>query len=416
MAGPGIRYWELAKALSKNHEVTLLIRNEIDLHSDQFKIARMEANNKRYFMDAEFVISLHITPEMAWMSKKYGVKIIFDAYDPVPFEHLEKYKDLPLQERLEKQNESIDDFNFSLRMADYVICANDNQADLWSGVLLSLKKIVADVGNNTIQKKVYVVPFGLSSTPPVRKGESLKSLLKLKESDKVVLWGGCISNWFDPLSLIHAMDIISKKRSDVHLVFMGVYVPDVPEGSEIIHMAFEAQKLAKELNLIGKTVHFNQQWIPYDQRTGFLLDADIGISTHFDHMETRYAFRTRILDYLWAGLPIINTEGDSFSRLIDYKQLGLTVPYKDPKAISAAILKIIDNPTTAAAMKANVKTISEQFYWENVVKPIEEIVALPRVHEQSWVDKKDIIQTVYRLRGPMFLFQVLWKKIVARFA
>jgi hypothetical protein len=39
-----------------------------------------------------------------------------------------------------------------------------------------------------------------------------------------------------------------------------------------------------------------------------LREADIGVSLHREDVETRYSFRTRVLDYLWAGLPIITTE------------------------------------------------------------------------------------------------------------
>jgi len=34
-----------------------------------------------------------------------------------------------------------------------------------------------------------------------------------------------------------------------------------------------------------------------------LYRAAAVISTHRDHLETRYAFRTRLLDCLWAGVP-----------------------------------------------------------------------------------------------------------------
>jgi hypothetical protein len=38
------------------------------------------------------------------------------------------------------------------------------------------------------------------------------------------------------------------------------------------------------------------------------------VSTHYEHVETTFAFRTRILDYLWAGLPVVATGGDAFGR------------------------------------------------------------------------------------------------------
>jgi hypothetical protein len=42
----------------------------------------------------------------------------------------------------------------------------------------------------------------------------------------------------------------------------------------------------------------------------------VGVSTHRDHLETRLSFRTRMLDYIWAGLPIVCTDGDHFASLV----------------------------------------------------------------------------------------------------
>ena len=63
---------------------------------------------------------------------------------------------------------------------------------------------------------------------------------------------------------------------------------------------------------LDHTVFFNDGWVPYAERGAWLAEADIGVSAHFDDIETRFAFRTRLLDYLWAGLPIVTTRAMSF--------------------------------------------------------------------------------------------------------
>jgi hypothetical protein len=52
-------------------------------------------------------------------------------------------------------------------------------------------------------------------------------------------------------------------------------------------------------------VVFHEQWVPYDERVDWLTDADIGVSLHRHHLETELSFRTRVLDYLWAGLCLL---------------------------------------------------------------------------------------------------------------
>ena len=61
---------------------------------------------------------------------------------------------------------------------------------------------------------------------------------------------------------------------------------------------------------------FNEEPIPYSERGTWLLDADCVLSTHLDHLEASFSFRTRLLDCFWAGVPAVCTGGDELSELI----------------------------------------------------------------------------------------------------
>lgn len=58
---------------------------------------------------------------------------------------------------------------------------------------------------------------------------------------------------------------------------------------------------------------FNDSWEPYAERDEWLAAADCAISTHVEHLETRYSSRTRLLDCFWAGLPVVCTTGDDLA-------------------------------------------------------------------------------------------------------
>ncbi|MFW8744926.1 hypothetical protein ACOI9R_32825, partial [Mesorhizobium japonicum] len=77
---------------------------------------------------------------------------------------------------------------------------------------------------------------------------------------------------------------------------------------------------------------------------------DAGVSTHREQLETTLSFRTRMLDYLWAGLPMVVTEGDHFADLVDADGLGAVVPAGDVAALASAIEGVVyDGPARAAA-------------------------------------------------------------------
>ena len=64
---------------------------------------------------------------------------------------------------------------------------------------------------------------------------------------------------------------------------------------------------------LDKSVIFGD-WAPYDLREAYLLEADVALTAARDLAETRLSFRTRVLDYLWAGLPVVATDGDVLVR------------------------------------------------------------------------------------------------------
>jgi hypothetical protein len=68
-------------------------------------------------------------------------------------------------------------------------------------------------------------------------------------------------------------------------------------------MAGQTHRLAQTLGLTGEQVFFNETWMPYADRRNWLLDADAGVTTHFEHVETTFAFRTRLLTTCGRGCP-----------------------------------------------------------------------------------------------------------------
>jgi hypothetical protein len=124
-------------------------------------------------------------------------------------------------------------------------------------------------------------------------------------------------------------------------------------------------------------VFFNEGWVAYDDRQNFLLEADIGVSTHLDHVETEFSFRTRILDYLWASLPVVATGGDSFGDIIDTFGVGLTVPPGDVDALETALFRLLDEPDLAAACREASGRLADEYRWTRVLQPLIEFCRSP---------------------------------------
>ena len=222
-----------------------------------------------------------------------------------------------------------------------------------------------------------MVPFGVGDVPPVATRHAIRGTVPgIEEGDHVILWGGGVYNWFDPLTLVRAVDRLRHRLPTVRLLFLGMRHPNpgIPEMS----MAVETQRLAEELGLVGTHVFFNREWVDFDDRQNYLLDADLGVSTHLDHIETEFSFRTRILDYLWAGLPIVATDGDAFAEIIRREDLGLVVPPGDVEALDEALGRLLVDEALVAACKLNILRVIPDMRWEKTLDPLVAFCASPR--------------------------------------
>ena len=123
---------------------------------------------------------------------------------------------------------------------------------------------------------------------------------------------------------------------------------------------------------------FNEGWVDYDDRQNYLLEADIGVSTHLDHVETAFSFRTRILDYLWTCLPIVATGGDTFADLIESKGLGITVPPGDVAALEDALFRLLDDQAASDGCRGRLAEVMPNHTWSRVLAPLVEFCRAPR--------------------------------------
>ncbi|MEK5206062.1 glycosyltransferase [Psychrobacillus sp. FSL H8-0510] len=346
MAGPGIRYLEIARSLSKKFNVTLLTPNECDLKEEYFVIATF---NKSTLLEMTGEIDcILIQGRTLWENsyiKKMKTPLIIDLYDPFIFEELEvnaNGRNLDVQNQLHKSSMSV--LIDQLQWGDYFICATEKQKDLWIGMLTGLNRInpLEYEIDKSFDHLIGVVPFGLSNSTPRKDKKVMKGIIpNIKNEDKIILWGGGVWDWLDPKTAIEAIEILLNSRTDIKLFFMGINHPNprVPVSNKVKELI----KYTELKNLKDKYVFFND-WVDYNERHNYLLESDIGLNVHLNHIETRFAFRTRLLDYIWCELPILTTEGDIISEYVSNHNIGNVIPVQNANELARNIEYLLDNP------------------------------------------------------------------------
>ena len=374
MAGPGIRFYELSKILANYCNVTLASPSKIDIDTTGFKTLTYEPGNfKTLQKGAEIAEIILIQGHLLYyfpFLRNFKGKIIVDLYNPFNLESLEMYRNDNLAERIRIDKNNLNLLNMQLSIGDFFICASEKQRDYWIGMLTALGRVnpYNYDDDNSFRNLIDVVPFGVPSDIPEHNKEMIRTAFpKIKPEDKIVLWGGGIWNWLDPLTAIKAMWDLTRHRTDVKMVFIGIKHPDpkLPEMQKCI----EAINLSKELGLLDEYVFFNE-WTPYELRQNFLLEADLGLSIHQKRIETEFSYRTRVMDYIWARLPIVTTEGDSIAKLVKEENIGEVVKYENAQNLARVMESILSNKSLREIYKRNLSKIVPKFKWGNVAKPL----------------------------------------------
>jgi glycosyltransferase involved in cell wall biosynthesis len=378
MAGPSIRAWELARALGA-HGVPVILATPFPSmrSSENVEIRQFSWEN------ADSLISLidladavmAIGPVLARVVHVLGAPVskptIVDVYyvpeiEQVMLELSSQRYDFDMTQVY------LDDLSVYLHQGDFFVCALEKQYDFWLGALLASGRINAkNLGRNySVNRLIDLVPMGIPDDPPaiISEQQKFKGIVPgINEKDKVLYWGGGIWEWMDPIILMEALKLINQERDDVRVVFGALQHYD----HSIVARMTVSDRLMDWIdreNWLGKYIFF-QDWIPYDLRGSYLLDADLGVSLSVETMESRYAIRARLLDCLWASLPCVLTRGDEIASRLETYGLAKLITPGDVSGLAQAILSMLDTGVREAGRTRAAPYLADM-KWSNVVQPL----------------------------------------------
>lgn len=383
MSGPAIRYWHLAHALAGPVAVTLAVPGAPQLNSTTVRLAAYDRDTGAGL--AALLAECEVLMVSGYLLRHYPAlarapqPCVVDLYDPFVLENLEIHVDRPLPDQAAQHRVDLAVQVELLGRGDYFLCASEQQRDFWLGMLSGAGRLNPHTfaADPTLRALVDVVAFGLPDAPPVRQRAALKGVHPgIAPTDRVLYWGGGLWEWFDPLTAVRAVAALAPRWPALRLFFAGTRHPN-PAVPPVRRVA-ETRALSDSLGLTGKQVFFGE-WVPYAERADYLLDADVAVSLHRDHVETRFAFRTRLLDYLWAGLPMVLTEGDTLGEEFAAQGLARLVSPGDVAAVAAAIEAWLRTPAAElAARRAQAQTAAQARAWSRVVAPLAAYLQSPR--------------------------------------
>ncbi|HET7755166.1 MAG TPA: glycosyltransferase [Anaeromyxobacteraceae bacterium] len=361
MAGPGIRAVELCRRLARRHQVTLVALRGASLEGEPFRaLDYSEATVRAALADADaFVAQGFGFPLRSALT--FRGRLVLDLYDPVQLEQLARFGPHPGSEERISLAHVRARLRLLLARADHLLCASPAQRFWWLGWLGALGRLTPEALARDPEGRalVAIAPFGTPDVPPVRAGTPLRDAIGAVAGDEVALFWGGLWDWMDPSLAVRALALLSEKRPRLRLAFIA---GTRPGPGDMRGAAERARATAVELGVAHRAV-FLDRWIPYADRGAWLLDADVAVTAHRPSLETELAFRTRLLDCLWAALPVASTRGDVLAAEAEREGFGACADPGDAEGLARALDSLLEPEGNARAREA-ARRVARRYRWE----------------------------------------------------
>lgn len=379
--GIGIRFLELATELVADHSVFLWVPNHDIPEEMPCQIMPFPDHQFSNHLHGADVVIIH-----GHISDRYfdalerdnlgtGPPLVVDLYDPFLIENLH-YTDILGDEIYYRDRKVL--FR-QLARGDFFLVSSDAQRLYYLGILTGMCRLSPQNyhQDSTLRSFIDVAPFGIRAINEkvlANLPGKLKGVVPGIEPDDLVLFFGGVYDWYDPALLLDVLDEVFKKIPKLRVIFsINPNQATTPQGK-----FREIQTFSKTKGWTGNHLFFIP-WFAYKDRFAYLRDVDLALCLHEPSLETDLSFRTRILDYMNLGIPIISTEGGEGSRILKLADAGILIPPGAEVILKETLIRLLSNRDERVAIgKKGQQWARRQMTWEKSLVPLKAFCDNPR--------------------------------------
>lgn len=363
MAGIGIRYVEMARHLSsEGFEVTLVAPQTSGSPPGNTGDARFRAFERgKLSVLFDGCVAVVAQGQLAndLLLEVPETPAVIDLYDPWLVENLHYMDSLGLDPFKN------DHASWVLQMSrgDFFLCSSEEQRLFYVGFLTAMGRInpVRLRQDPELRGLIQPVPFGVAAELPAHRPY-------LDDSETPRLLFGGLYDWYDPWPLLEA---VAQLDQSVELLFIrSANAESTPQS--LFH---KVETWCRDRQLWGRRVRA-LDWVPYERRYDLLRDVDALAVTYRAGLETDLSLRTRLLDAVAAGCPILTSEGGSLASTLKTRGVAWVVA-PDPSSIAAALEEILAGVGVAERCQRG-RELAKEWTWGSALAPLVEFLRSPR--------------------------------------
>lgn len=247
----------------------------------------------------------------------------------------------------------------ALARADLVLVANQPQRAYVVGMLSAIGRVAPE----RAPPPVILAPMG---APPSQAPAG-------DPATPLVLWYGGLWPWFDGETAVQAFALVARERADARLRILGGRHPHggAPDTLDAVLAA------AGDLGVADRVESL--PWAAPDELPGLLAQASCALCLAHDGIEHRLAQRTRLLDLLSAGVPIVCTQGDALGARAVEAGAATAVRAGDPGAAALALASLLGDEEGRRAQAEAGRRLAAELAPENTLAETVAWLAAPAV-------------------------------------
>jgi glycosyltransferase involved in cell wall biosynthesis len=370
MAGIGIRYFELARQLPERGVDVVLVSPADPAETASLSLPGVEIRRFERGRLADVLHGCDAAVAQGQLANDVllelpDLPVAIDLYDPWLIENLSYAATLGLDPYRN------DHATWVLQMSrgDFFLCSSEEQRGFYLGFLAALGRVNPErlERDPDLETLIAPVPFGVpGELPPHR-----PVLPPRKPGERRLLFGG-LYDWYDPWTLLDALSLLDVPGWTL-LLIRNPNADSTPQ-----RLLAEVEARCRKLGWWESRVEV-LDWVPAERRYDLLRDVDLLVAPHRPSLETRLSLRTRFLDALAAGCPVITSAGGTMSRLLREHGAGWVVPPGDAEALARALREVLtaDEPALRAR-QLGARELLRAFSWDRVLEPLVRFCRDPR--------------------------------------
>ena len=295
-------------------------------------------------------------------------QLILDCYVPI-------YVEVSAREAKDMEQEyyafmaDVSRWDEVLKRGDFFLCASSAQKDYYKGVLSAVGRINPATYNDDL---ILIAPYGIYREPAVQQNRPINAMIGANaDKYKKILWFGGIYPWFDLRDLVDAVAKLNK-TVPAKLIIVGARNPfnSHPDFTRRYDELVEyiAKPELSELVLM-------QDWVPFDDRVDWYLDSDIVTVVNRLGEENKLAWRTRLVDFVWADLPIITNGGDPLGEELIANGAAAKFTGISSSEMASDLEALLGDDKRLTQLKNNINKLRPNYYWDTLTRSVAERIA-----------------------------------------